>query len=1151
MIPPVDISAFIDKWRGSAASERANKDSFLLDLCDILGVPRPDAATGDVDRDRYVFERDAVLLKDKQTIGKIDLYKHGCFILEAKQGSEADSKKVGTARRGTPAWSVAMQEAFGQARTYADTIDPPPPFVIVTDIGHCFDIYASFDGTRNYRKFPDALNSRIFVEHLAREPRHVETLRTIFTEPQALDPSKRAVKVTREIAGHIANLARILEDEGHAPVRVAKFLMRCLFTMFAEDVELLPKGIFAEALRKRWVEHPAAFPGEVEDLWKRMNEGGYLFGAGNIWQFNGGLFSDPAALPLTKQQLLLLQWAAESNWADVEPAIFGTLLERALDPKERHRLGAHFTPRAYVERLVKPTIEEPVRAEWDTVRAQVLSLVGAEDPDRNLKAVAEARRVVNDFYDRLTRIRVLDPACGSGNFLYVALDLFKRIENEIIDLLDNLGEDRTRVAFGRTLSGRMVTPEQFHGIEIKEWAKEITELVLWIGWLQWQMRTRGWKSDPPQPILRDYHNIECRDAVLAYDEKVPLLDENGEPVTRWDGETMKRHPVTGEEVPDEDARTPVYRYVNPRKAEWPDTDFIVGNPPYIGNKRMRLALSDEYVEALRAAHNDVAVTADYVLYWWNEAARRVRYQGARRFGLIATNSLGQTFNRPVLEQHMAGIPALRLAFVIPDHPWVDSAGGAAVRISMSCGDISAGPGELCVVSDERNTGNDTPDVILQCQRGLIHADLTVGVNVREATIRKLKANSSLGFMGVTPAGDGFRINEDDFRPLTLTASELPEVVRRFVTGRDVLGKAEQRFIIDFFGHTEDAAREHFPELYQWIVERVLPERRQNKRASYREKWWVFAEPRSTLRSALDGIDSYIAVVRVSKFKVFVRVPSDVLPDSGIIAIASDDYFIAGVLSSRIHVTWALLVSGTLEDRPYWNVSVAFDPFPFPAPDELSKRRIRELAEQLDEHRKRQQELHPDLTITGMYNVLGKLRDGEELTPKEKKIHEQGLVSVLKQIHDDLDAAVFDAYRWPHDLTDEEIIERLVALNAERADEERRGIVRWLRPEFQNPSGAGAAAQTSIEMEPEPAAPTPAVLALPPWPKDLPQQITVVRDLVVVNDGGRLWTADLAAKSFKGARRKEVESVLDSLTALGLLIAFQTDEGKRWRAPATH
>ncbi|MGZ8710871.1 MAG: class I SAM-dependent DNA methyltransferase, partial [Thermoanaerobaculia bacterium] len=216
-----------------------------------------------------------------------------------------------------------------------------------------------------------------------------------------------------------------------------------------------------------------------------------------------------------------------------------------------------------------------------------------------------------------------------------------------------------------------------------------------------------------------------------------------------------------------------------------------------------------------------------------------------------------------------------------------------------------------------------------------------------------------------------------------------------------------------------------------------------------------------------------------------------------------------------------------------------------------RERIRDLGEQLDAHRKRQQELHPELTITGMYNVLEKLRSGEALTAKEKKIHEQGLVSVLKQIHDELDASVFDAYGWPHDLSDEEILERLVALNAERAEEERRGIVRWLRPEFQNPAGAAAPAQAEMAIEVEAAVEgtaAPKKRELPPWPKELRDQVAAVRDLVT-SDGRspKTWSAEDVARTFKGSRRADVASVLDALGALGIVVAFGTGAERRWKA----
>ena len=1027
-----------------------------------------------------------------------------------------------------------MQRAYSQAFRYTEGLNAPPPFLIVADIGYCFDLYAAFDGSRNYRKFPDALTSRIHIDALSK-PENIETLRAVFLDPLSLDPSKRTAKVTRDIAAHIANLAKSLESGGHDREKVAKFLMRCLFTMFAEDIGLFEQPVFTKALEERWIRNPETFSSEVEELWRRMNEGGYLFGAGKVWQFNGGLFADPVALPLTGMQLWILGEAAHSDWSDVEPAIFGTLLERALDPKERHRLGAHYTPRAYVERLVRPTIEEPLRAEWDVVRAQVQAIVGAEDPDKNIKAVAEARKIVYEFYDRLTRIRILDPACGSGNFLSVSLDLLKRIENEVLEQLSALGENRAIF----NVFGRMVTPEQFLGIEINRWAKEITELVLWIGWLKWQIRTRGWKSNPQEPILRDYHNIQCRDAVLAYDATEPLLDDDGKPVTRWDGETTKINPATGEPVPDENARVVVLKYVNPRKAEWPAADYVVGNPPFIGNKRMRTALGDGYVEALRAAHSDVPETADYVMYWWNHAATLLRDGAIRRFGLITTNSVTQVFNRRVVQRFLGVENPISIVFAIPDHPWVDSIDGAAVRVAMTAAVRGVFSGALLRVTAEAQRADGTAEVATTQEIGLINSALNIGVDA--STAEELESNTALSSPGVKLHGSGFIVNESE-------ADEIEaNLVKHYIGAQDVTKRDRHVRVIDAFGLTIDDLRRNFPMTYQWLLTRVKPERDQNHRAAYRENWWVFGEPRATFRPALVGLSRFIATPVTSKHRVFHLIGCEFLPDDSLIAIASDDAWILGTLQSRVHEVWAYACAATLEDRPRYIKTTCFDPFPFPDPDEFTKQRIRDLGEQLDAHRKRQQALHPDLTITGMYNVLEKLRSGHALTAKEKKIHEDGLVSVLKQIHDDLDAAVFDAYGWPHDLTDEQILERLVALNAERAEEEKRGVVRWLRPEFQNPSGVAAPTQTKMQIEVAAGETAPSAEPIV-WPDELPRQIAAVRDLIAsANGGDRIWSLDAAAQSFKKARKKQVESALDSLAALGLLVSFDTPAGKRWRS----
>ncbi len=221
------------------------------------------------------------------------------------------------------------------------------------------------------------------------------------------------------------------------------------------------------------------------------------------------------------------------------------MLERALDPVERHKLGAHYTPRAYVERLVQPTLVEPLRAEWEGVQAAALLLAGQGRPG---DALAEVER----FQRRLAGLRILDPACGTGNFLYVALAHLKGLESEVLETRRALAGESSQMLL--EVERVMVTPQQFLGIEVNPRAAAIADLVLWIGYLQWHFRTRG-ETLPGVPILRRFHNIDCRDAVLTWAERIPLLDGDGQPVTRWDGRTTRPHPVTGEEVPDE-ARTP-------------------------------------------------------------------------------------------------------------------------------------------------------------------------------------------------------------------------------------------------------------------------------------------------------------------------------------------------------------------------------------------------------------------------------------------------------------------------------------------------------------------------------------------------------------------------------------------------------------------
>ncbi len=948
--------------------------------------------------------------------------------------------------------------------------------------------------------------------------------------------------------------------------------------MFAEDVGLLPKRAFTELLESFVVPDPVrpasglptggmnATPDQfiplLAALWREMDVGGFsVVLRRNLPRFNGKLFKQPHVLPLTRAQIEHLIEAGKSDWTLVEPAIFGTLLERALDPLERHALGAEYTPRPYVERLILPTVINPLRADWDNVKAAALLLA-------NEGKAEAARDTLREFHHSLCQIRVLDPACGSANFLYVTLEHMKRLEGEVLDLLDQIGESLGDTQGRLESEGLTVDPHQFLGLELNPRAAAVAELVLWIGYLQWHFRTRG-NALPPSPILKDFKNIECRDAVLAHDGMEYVLDEKGVPVTRWDGRTFKTHPVTGEQVPDESAQSPLQRYLNPRPAKWPQSDFIVGNPAFIGASAMRAALGDGYVDALRGVWQEVPDSADFVMFWWQHAADLVRAGQVRRFGFITTNSLRQTFNRRVVEAALNH--GLHLAYAIPDHPWVDSADGAAVRIAMTVGVPGAGEGRLLTVTAERESGGEGLDVELAERVGLIHADLSVGANV--AAARALRANGGLSNRGFQLFGAGFIVT-----PAEAASLEADAPIKSYRNGRDLTERPRGVHVIDLFGLNVDEVRVRFPSTFQHVMERVKPERDNNARASYRDNWWLFGEPRKVLRASLAGLPRYIATVETAKHRLFQFLDADIAPDNKLICIALDDAYTLGVLSSRVHVAWALASGSHLGvgNDPVYVKSRCFETFPFPEIDAENQTRIAALAEQLDALRKRVLAEHPDLTLTGLYNVLEKLRSLENvgrksaapsaecvhvslsegaalfrptndlsasLTAKEKDIHQRGLIGVLRSLHDELDAEVLAAYGWSDAPDAESLLTRLVALNTQRSGEEAAGNVRWLRPDFQNPHSRSPdaakaesgglsgelpgfrSAASGLQEGVTPAAKI-------PWPATLPEQVAAVARVLAAASIPLSEAAIAAHFSGKGAWKKRLLPLLETLVALG-------------------
>ncbi|MFY7759240.1 class I SAM-dependent DNA methyltransferase [Aquidulcibacter sp.] len=1121
----MDLDYFLDRWSGrEGGAERANYQAFLSELTEVLGVARPDPSAATTELNDYVFERAVRPVGQPNAQPKrIDLYKRDHFILEAKQSRwRVDNAKyvpnyeqltlpsleATTAITRKPAWDALMRNAFTQACDYVAMLPPDhkaPPFLIVADVGRCLDVYADWTGTgRGYSSFPDRLNNRILLDDL-RDEAVRKRLAAIWIDPHSLNPATRAAVATREIAVRLAEVSKSLEAKSYAPEDVALFLMRCIFTMFAEDVGLLPPKSFTDLLT-RSLEKPDRFARNLKDLWQAMDKGGDSLAIdAKVRHFNGGLFASTTVFDLERAEIGELLAAASKNWREVEPAIFGTLLEQALDPKERARLGAHFTPRPYVERLVEATILGTLKEDWDHVLRKAEHAKSEGDGERAIS-------LVKAFHHELCSLHVLDPACGTGNFLYVALDLMKRLEGEVLNAMEALG-GQEGLAF---LKGEGVTPDQFLGLEVNPRAASIAELVLWLGHLQQHYRNR--EGHPAEPILQAFGNITKMDAVL-----------------RWDGYPVPQV-ISGAEA-----------YPNPRQPAWPEAEFIIGNPPFIGGKDIRANLGGPYTEALWKAHPAMNDSADLVMYWWDRAAQILTAKNSRlrRFGFVTTNSITQVFQRRVVERHLSGKSPLSILFAIADHPWTKATKDAAsVRIAMTVAQAGTHEGKVLKVLHEAGLETDTPQIQVVEKFGRVNPDLTIGVDLSKALA--LRANEGLASRGVALHGSGFIVTPKEAQFLGLGArSGLETHIRPYRNGKDIMGRSRNLMVIDLFGLEESEVRQQFPEVYQHMLLQIKPDRDNNNRASYRDNWWIHGEPRKDLRPALEGLPRYIVTVETSKHRVFQFLDASILPDNKLIAVGSDAPDVLGILSSRAHYLWYIANSGMLgvyDREAVYVKSRCFDPFPFPDATDAQKAMIGAIAEELDATRKLVLAENPDLTLTGLYNLLEKIH---ALAPEEEDQARRARVYILQHLHQRLDAAVAEAYGWPADLGEQEILGRLVALNQARRAEEAKGKVRWLRPDFQI-SRFGRAGDTRTTGELDLGLPSlPAGTSLPIWPKDRDSQPFEVES--AVRDLGEDVTASQLARVFKGGGKRIEPRVSQILLTLATYGRIQRTSDGRYRA----
>ncbi len=999
-------------WAKASAKESASYQSHFDGICRMLGVPSPMEADpkGEsfcyqkhVTKDGELFgTQDATGETASTERGYVDVWKKGCFAWEYKgKGKNLD-------------------EAYKQLLRYRESL-LNPPLLVVCDFDR-FIIRTNFNGTvQETHEFTNAQIDR---------PEVLRILRALFTEPDRLKPQRTTAQVTEELAAKIADVAKSLQKREASELvnaknraeanfakgknlRIGRFLNRLVFCFFAEDTGLLPKKLFTELLKANLV-NPRDLAETMENLFSTMAKGG-TFGKDRIRHFNGHLFEDSTVFELTEEELRTLAEAGEAEWQFIQPSIMGTLFERALDERQRSQLGAHYTSEEDIRTLVEPVLMAPFRREWDTVKA------GIEAIGSTAKAKSKARESLAAFQKKLATVTVMDPACGSGNFLYVALRLLLDLEKEVI----------TRgVGFGLSLKPQ-VSIQQLKAIEINPYAFELSQVSVQIGWLQWRQEN-GFDNDRT-PVLQTLAGFENKDALL--------------------NETFRKRPknlraAQAEEHLRQDEMFKVYT-----ERAWPACDVIVGNPPFIGNKRLRTELGDAYAKSIFEVYgNRLPGTSDLCCYWFEKAREQIERGECKRAGLLATTGSKQIGSRQAFERI---ITSGHIFFAVSDRDWFDA--GTAIRI--------------CMVGFSQKESSVSSPILDGKPVKRINANLTSG---NDLTSKKyLRENQELCFMGTTKVGD-FDLQADlaleMLKNVNPNGKPSCDVLRPFKNGRDLVRCDSGRWIVDFGVGTKQVDASLYEGAFEYVVKHVKPNRKKNNDIWRREHWWLLGRTLSTFREATRNLPRFIATARVAKHRIFVWLESVVLPDSKVIAFAIDDDFRFGTLHSRIHEVWSLATCGWhgKGNTATYNPTECFETFPFPRPNLNQSTKISEAARNLNELR----ELWlnpPEWTQERVLEFPGtkggpwhRFIDPATVDPKTKvgtvryprleprnpefaaKLKKRTLTALYNErpawldlAHKRLDSAVAEAYGWPADLTDDQILERLLALNLERASEEEK------------------------------------------------------------------------------------------------------------------
>jgi hypothetical protein len=967
---------FIAKWgpggSAHALTERAGAQAHFIDLCRVLGVPEPD------DPARYCFERGLSKTGSAagRTDGFADVWLQGCFAWEYKAPGKS------------------LEAALKQLMMYALPLESPPLLVVSDRLR--IEVHTHFTGT------PSECHA-FALDDIAR-PDVQQRLRTLWTAPDAWRPKRSNRDITEDAARAFADTAARLRAAGVAAADVSHFLTQCVFCFFAEDAGLLPARLFERLVGVNV--DAAQMRAQLGRLFEAMQQGG-LFGVDAVPWFNGGLFARIDVPPLADADVGALKAASSLDWSAIDPSIFGTLFERGLDPAKRSQLGAHYTDPATILRLVEPAVQRPLLAEWQRAKAEVERAI-ARSKKHGDKAYRDAQAAFVGFLERLRAYRVLDPACGSGNFLYLALKALKDIEHQVNLEAEALGLERQHDVTG---------PHNVLGIELNEYAAELARVTVWIGELQWRLdKGYGFKT---QPVLEPLDHIECRDAVLGADG---------------------------------------------REAAWPRADAVVGNPPFVGDKKMRGELGDVYTEALRAAYKGrVPGGADFVCYWFEKARAQIEAGKLQRAGLVATNSIRGGRNREVLERLCA---TTRIFEAWADEPWVNN--GAAVRVSLvAFGDSPQTP---------RLDG---------IEAGVVYADLTAAEQANaelDLALAQSVNGSGTAFIG-TQKGGPFDVPAGTAHEWLAQPNphQRPnaDVLFPWINGLDITRRPQGVWLIDFDTRAAaDAALYERP--WAHCDAHVRAKRLGNRESRAGDAWWLLQRARPEMKAAIGGLPRFIATARVAKHRLFSFVAKQVVPDSQVVSFTRADDTTFGILHSRLHELWSLRMCTWMGkgNDPRYTPTTCFETFPFPAgltPADTAHQRtealpdgaqlpadlppaVRAHAEAIARAAKRLVDLRdawlnppewtealPEVVPLGMNTspypdrIVAKAGFEKEVAKRTLTNLYNQRPAWLAQAHELLDAAVAAAYGWADHtpaLADDEILRRLLALNLERAAGQR-------------------------------------------------------------------------------------------------------------------